>query len=106
MATAMLGLAGTGFIHKTAPTPCTSAAPASAQAGTSPKGTFANSYYWYSAFDGSYNDYETIAYEIWEMEIWYGVTVDQNPAGGTLVEKGYWYENPEYPPMELLYGHF
>jgi hypothetical protein len=67
---------------------------------------FANSYYWYSTIDGSYNDYETVAYEIWEMEIYWGVTVNQNSAGGTLIEEGFWSDNPNMPVMIWLYGHF
>jgi hypothetical protein len=102
-AIAVLGLSGAAFTNKPAlastPNPTTSP---TVNTGTA----FANSYYWYSALDGSYNDYETVAYEIWEMEVTWGVTVDQHPAGGTLLEEGFWSENPNMPVMIWLYGHF
>ena len=102
-AIAVLGLSGAGFTNKPAsassPNPTTSLT-------VNTTTTFANSYYWYSALDGSYNDYETVAYEIWEMEVTWGVTVDQHPAGGTLLEEGFWTENPNMPVMIWLYGHF
>ncbi len=93
---AVLALSGAGFAKSPASSP---AAPA--------KATFDASYYFYSAFDGSYNDYETTAWEIWEMEITYGVTVTTSPlGGGTLIEKGYWSTNTNYPVMVFLYAQF
>ena len=97
---AVLALSGAGFTKK--PTP----APSPATAPTPASKSFAQSYYWYSAFDGSYNDYETVSYEIWEMEIYYDCTVNTDPAGGTLIEEGYWFNNPDYPASYFLYAHF
>ena len=109
-AIAVLALSGAGFTKKPAPAahPApTSPAVASAKAGHPAAKTFdTNEYYFYSAFDGSYNDYETTAYEIWEMEIYYDCTVNTDPAGGTLIEKGYYPNNPGLPALVFLYGHF
>jgi hypothetical protein len=93
---AVLALSGAGFIKKAAP------------ASSAKKGSNINYYYWYSTFDGSYNDYETTSWEIWEMEIYYDVTVNTDQVGGTLIEEGFMTEadpNP-YGPMVFLYGHF
>jgi hypothetical protein len=95
----VLALSGAGFAK--APAAASPTAPASLT-----KATFDASYYFYSAFDGTYNDYATVSWEIWEMEIDYDVLVDQTPGGGTLVERGYWYNNPNYPVMVFLYAHF
>jgi hypothetical protein len=105
-AIAVLGLSGAAFT--TRPTLAPNPADPKSLATTAPNSqtAFANSYYWYSTIDGSYNDYETVAYEIWEMEIYWGVTVNQNSAGGTLIEEGFWSENPNMPVMIWLYGHF
>jgi len=106
-AIAVLGLSGAGFTTRSAssiPTPARSQSQTLSTAKTAT--AFANSYYWYSTIDGSYNDYETVAYEIWEMEIYWGVTVNQNAAGGTLIEEGFWSDNPNMPVMIWLYGHF
>jgi hypothetical protein len=113
-AIAVLALSGAAFTSK--PATAQTLAPASASTpnqpttqATSPTGknaAFATSYYWYSTLDGSYNDYEPLAYEIWEMEVEWGVTVDQHPAGGTLLEEGFLTNNPGYPVMIWLYGHF
>jgi hypothetical protein len=106
-AIAVLALSGAGFTNKPASASTPSQAPTPTASPTGNAATaFANSYYWYSALDGSYNDYETVAYEIWEMEVTWGVTVDQHPAGGTLLEEGFWTDNPNYPVMIWLYGHF
>jgi hypothetical protein len=100
---AVLALSGAAFTKKAAPAQSL----ASAQTAASPTAkSFAQSYYWYSAFDGSYNDYETVAYEIWEMEIYYDVVVNTEPEGGTLIEEGFWSTDTDYPPMVDLYGHF
>src|ERR1700683_2944187 len=95
---AVLALSGAAFTSRSA-TAKTPSSPAKMTSNT-------NYYYWYSAFDGSYNDYETVSYEIWEMEIYYDCTVNTDPAGGTLIEEGYWFNNPDYPAMVDLYGHF
>ncbi len=105
-ATAVLGLSGTGFSSKPASASTPNQAPTQATSPTGKNAAFATSYYWYSALDGSYNDYESVAYEIWEMEVEWGVTVDQHPAGGTLLEEGFLTNNPGYPVMIWLYGHF
>lgn len=75
------------------------------------KAKMATWYYWYSAPDDAYNDYNDywdVADEEGEMETDYGVWVDENSAGGTFVENGYW--NNEYPhgdiPSTTLYAHF
>jgi hypothetical protein len=101
-AIAMLALSGAAFTSK----PATGSTPNQATSPTGKNAAFATSYYWYSALDGSYNDYEPVAYEIWEMEVEWGVTVDQHPAGGTLLEEGFLTNNPGYPVMIWLYGHF
>jgi hypothetical protein len=95
---AVLALSGAAFTKKAASAPGLTPSPASK--------SFAQSYYWYSAFDGSYNDYETLSWEEWEMEVDYDCLVNTDPAGGTLVEEGYWFENPDYPASYLLYAHF
>jgi hypothetical protein len=65
-------------------------------------------YYWYSWPDDTYNDEETAAYETNEMWIYYDAWVDQDPSGGTLIERGY--VNNAYPHNEFasvfLYAHF
>lgn len=95
---AVLALSGAAFTNKPA-------SPAVASAMTThPVST--NYYYWYSAFDESYNDYEDLSYETWEMEMWYGVLVNTDQVGGTLVEKGYLQNNPNMTPNILLYAHF
>jgi hypothetical protein len=99
---AVLALSGAGFTKKPTPAPSL----ASASTPTPASKSFAQSYYWYSAFDGSYTDYETVSYEIWEMEIYYDCTVNTDPAGGTLIEEGYWFNNPDYPASYFLYAHF
>lgn len=103
---AVLPLSGAGFTKKPALTSTPALAPTPAR--TSPaKKNFVNYYYWYSAFDGSYNDYEPLAYEINEMEIWYDCPVDQIPYdGGTLIEKGFTINNPNLPVNVFLYAHF
>ena len=96
-AIAVLTLSGAGFAKKPAP-----ASPASPTGKTN-----VNTYYWYSAFDGSYNDDETLAWEEWEMEIYYDCSnVNTNPVGGTLIEKGYTINNPGFPANVFLYAHF
>jgi hypothetical protein len=102
---AVLALSGAGFTKKATPAPSLASASTPTPASPASK-TFAQSYYWYSAFDGSYNDYETVSYEIWEMEIYYDCTVNTDPAGGTLIEEGYWFNNPDYPASYFLYAHF
>jgi hypothetical protein len=108
-AIAVLALSGSGFLKKPVPaaTP-TSARTVPATPAQKAKAFDTNIYYWFSAFDDSYNDYETTAWEIWEMEIYYDVTVNTNPAGGTLIEQGYWNNSDphEFPSMVFLYGHF
>lgn len=65
-------------------------------------------YYFYSYPDDTYNDYNDTDDEETEMWIWWDAPVDQNPSGGTLVERGY--ANNNYPhnqfPSVYLYAHF
>jgi hypothetical protein len=65
-------------------------------------------YYWYSWPSDSYIDRKTIDDETYEMWVYYGVFVNTNPAGGTLVDRGYTYNN--YPhtffPAVYLYAHY
>lgn len=112
-AIAVLGLSGAGFTPRAAiaqtlaPTPTPAAPQSQALATAKTATTFANSYYWYDIINGgTYNDYETIAYEEWEMSNMWGCQVDQNPAAGTLIEEGFWSMNPNMPVMVWLYGHF
>ena len=109
---AVLALSGAAFTKKAAPaqtlapTQTPALAPTSARTSLAKK-NFVNYYYWYSAFDGSYNDYEPLDYEINEMEIWYDCPVDQIPYdGGTLIEKGFTINNPNLPVNVFLYAHF
>ena len=98
-AIAVLTFSGAGFAKKPA---SASPAPASPTAKTN-----VNYYYWYSAFDGSYNDDETLAWEEWEMEIYYDCSnVNTDQVGGTLIEKGYTINNPGFPANVFLYAHF
>jgi len=65
-------------------------------------------YYWYSYPDDTYNDYQSLSDEINEMWAYYGLPVDTNPGGGTLIERGY--QNNSYPhiafPVLYLYVHY
>lgn len=66
-------------------------------------------YYWYTYPDDTYNDYASANTEAYEWWIYYnGVIIDSNPIGGTLIAKGYIYNN--YPhianPQYFLYAHF
>jgi hypothetical protein len=89
---AVLALSGASFTRPAAPSPT--------------KTTFEQPYYWYSTFDGTYNDYEPTSYEIWEMEIYYDCYVSTSPVGNTLlIEKGYMTANPNLPAMVFLYAH-
>jgi hypothetical protein len=107
---AVLALSGAGFKKRPAiaPSPAPTSGLATTLASASPAKKKLPSYYWYSTFDGSYNDYETTNYEIWEMEVDYDVLVNQDPAGGTLIEEGFLTEADPNPdgPMVFLYGHF
>jgi len=64
-------------------------------------------YYWFDTSD-NYVDYATAADEEYNLEVEYGVLVDENPIGGDQLELGYL--SPGKPHMELaeaiLYGHF
>lgn len=98
---AVLALSGASFTNK----PATPSTPAPA-ANPTGKTAFANSYYFYSTIDGSYNDYATISQEIYEMEIYWGCPVDQNGFDGTLIEEGFTVKNPNWLVSVWLYGHF
>ena len=108
-AIAVLALSGAGFTSK----PATARTLASASASTpNPSPTtktptaFAANYYFYSMIYGTYNDYNNVAQEIYEMEMAWGCPVDQNGLNGTLLEEGFTINNPNYPVMIWLYGHF
>ena len=65
-------------------------------------------YYWYFEPSDTYNDYQTLSDEIVEMWIYYdGILINTNPAGGTLIEKGY--PTNAYPhtgfPSYYLFSH-
>jgi hypothetical protein len=65
-------------------------------------------YYYYLADDDSYDAYNTVAGEIAHLESLYGVYVDTNPFGGTLLARGYinnWYPHTIWP-SSYLYGHY
>jgi hypothetical protein len=89
----LLTLTGAGFTRKQA-----ASVPAAAQ----------TLYYWYTYPDDSYNDRKTIDDETYEMWLYYGVFVNTNPAGGTLIDRGY--TNNAYPhtvfPSVYLYAHY
>lgn len=93
--TFLLALAGMGFMVK--PT----------QVKHAQNKTRDIEYYWYDTSD-NYVDVAIAADEEWRLENVYGVVVDQNSIGGTLLEKGY--VNPGKPHMSFvgcfLYGHF
>ncbi|HVS95768.1 MAG TPA: hypothetical protein VHE54_04755 [Puia sp.] len=67
-------------------------------------------YYWYTEPDDTYNDYETLDNEEYELSWIYGgnLVVDTDPMGGTLLSEGYM--TNEYPhrmfAAAYLYGHF
>jgi hypothetical protein len=64
-------------------------------------------FYWYLAANDTFNSYLNTDDEITEQENETGLWVDNNPAGGTLLVRGY--DNNNYPhnllPSVLLYGH-
>jgi hypothetical protein len=66
-------------------------------------------YYWFSYPEDYYNDYTDIDDEEFE---WYlelgGVPVDTNPAGGTLIARGYMNNSDphNYFPSAYLYAHY
>jgi len=66
-------------------------------------------YYWYTYPDDTYNDWQTLANEEWEWEdVYYGVLIDDDPMGGTLIAQGYM--TNAYPhnmfPAAYIYAHF
>jgi hypothetical protein len=79
--------------------------PAPTTAPAKAKGAY---YYWYTVPDDSFNDLTTTPNEESELFWEYGVIVNQNSAGGTLLMRGY--INNSYPhnmPASIyLYGHF
>ena len=64
-------------------------------------------YYWYDMND-NFVDRASVATEEIELETKYGVLVDQNPTGGTLLEEGYVAAGKPHTdlPGGMLYGHF
>lgn len=90
--TAVLVLSGAGFSRTS------DAAPFTRQV----------SYYWYTWPDDTYNDYNTVSAEEYEMWIYYDAPVNEDPAGGELVERGFTnnvYPH-EFPPTQFLYVHW
>ncbi len=73
------------------------------------KEKFTYVYYWFWYSDDSYNDYETMTMEIWELEEFYyiGAEIDSNPMGGTLIMEGYMQQNQPHInyPQGYLYLH-
>jgi len=63
--------------------------------------------YWYDASDNFY-EMNTIAGAEYDLEVEYGVLVDENSAGGTLLAKGYQDLGKPHMafPLSFLYGHF
>jgi hypothetical protein len=66
-------------------------------------------YYWYWEPSDTYNDYNNLAGEEFEMWIYFdGVLVNTTPEGGTLVEEGYLNDGEPHTefPYYYLYAHF
>ena len=66
-------------------------------------------YYWYSCPDDEYNDFADATDETFEWWVWLGgVSINQNPVGGTCIARGY--QNNSYPhnyfPAIYLYAHY
>lgn len=63
--------------------------------------------YWYDASDNFY-EMNTISGAEYDLEVEYGVLVDENSAGGTLLAKGYQDLGKPHMafPLSFLYGHF
>ncbi|HVU56064.1 MAG TPA: hypothetical protein VHD83_13460 [Puia sp.] len=65
-------------------------------------------YYWFSVPDDMYHDRATVNDEIDEMWLYYGTLVNTTPAGGVLIERGYF--NNALPhtqfPAAYLYAHY
>jgi hypothetical protein len=65
-------------------------------------------YYFYLTDDDNYDAYNTVSDEILHLQGMFGVPVNTNPFGGTLVAQGYL--NNIYPhqiwPSSYLYAHF
>ena len=106
-----LTLSGTGFTRK--PSVAHTAAltvplPVPHTAATAAAPTAETLYYWYTAPDDTYNDRQTIEDETYELWIYYGTTVNTNPAGGVLVSRGY--RNDSYPHNQFatiyLFAHY
>jgi hypothetical protein len=120
MAIAMLALAGSAFTPKPA-APTEKKAPYSAAtlrwlirqpcllvSSAPTKAKYDLGLYWYTYPDDSYNDFNTIPNEEWELWLYFGgLEVDTNPLGGTLLEKGYlMYGWPHLLAYSFLYGHY
>ena len=86
---------------------CCSAAPAP-KASMTHATHYTTFYYWYFYPDDTYNDEQTISDEEAELWIYFGVMVDTNSSGGTLVAQGY--QQNTYPhtsfPQVNLYAHY
>jgi hypothetical protein len=66
-------------------------------------------YYFYSMPYDQYNDYTDVNDEMWEWEMLLGgVSINQNPVGGTCLAEGYY--NNTYPhnnfPAVYIYAHY
>lgn len=101
----VLALSGTAFTSvPVPPTPQPDKTPAPAL-----KPSYQYMYYWFTYPDDQYNDWETLANEEWEWGyIYWGVEIDTNPMGGTLIAEGYMSNNiPHMGYAEAyLYAHF
>jgi len=87
---------------------CTSFSAGRPDAGATRPATKAPYYYWYLASDNSYQGYCPVTSEEAALENMYGVFVDNNPSGGTLLAGGYFLKGyPHSIPASVnLYGHF
>lgn len=65
-------------------------------------------YYFYTADEDTFQAYSNVATEIVRLQTIYGVLVDQNQFGGTLVAQGF--GNNLHPhqtwPLVFMYAHF
>jgi len=76
-------------------------------APTRPTNHFQFTYYWFTYPGDAYIDHQTLAVEEIEWLVYYGLLVNTDPRGGTLVARGYLV--PTWPhstqPAAFLYSH-
>lgn len=68
---------------------------------------FQYSYYWFTYPGDAYIDHQTLAFEEIEWLVFYGLLVNTDPRGGTLVARGYLIPGSPHsaPPAAYLYSH-